>query len=72
MLLKYGKATSCHPNAVIIFTAGIFLLYAKAFLKGKIQSHLPSELFGLSGQILNGISYIGVSIVNGNFINPNA
>ena len=71
-LLKNGKAASCHPNAVIIFIAGIFLLYAKAFLNGNNPNHLPSELFGLSGQTLNGISYIGVSIVNGNFINHNA
>jgi|GEM_PF-5251205 len=37
--------------AVIILAAGIFLLYAKAFLNGKIPKNLPSALFGLSGPI---------------------
>ncbi len=49
--------------------AGTFLLYANAFFNGIIHKNLPSALFGLSGHILKGISYIGVSNVNGNILN---
>jgi hypothetical protein len=71
IFLKKGSATSCPPTAVIILIAGIFLLYANAFLSGNIPKNLPSASCGLSFHILNGISYIGVSNVSGNLPNHN-
>jgi hypothetical protein len=49
----------------------MFLLYESAFFRGNIPKNFPSALFGLSVHTLNGISYIGVSKVNGSKLNHN-
>ena len=71
-LIKNGFATVSHPRAVIILADGTFLLCHNAYLRGNSPENVSSALPGVSGPILNGISNIGVSIVNGSFWNPNA
>jgi hypothetical protein len=55
-LLRNGLATTSPPSAVNVLAAGIFLLWPSARLSGNIPSNLSSALFGLSAQILKGIS----------------
>jgi hypothetical protein len=68
-LFKNGLATSSHHRLNNILDDGIFLLCHRASFNGNNHSNLSSALLGASGQILNGISYIGVSIVKGSLSN---
>jgi hypothetical protein len=54
--LRNGLATTSPPNAVNVLAAGMFLLCPRAFLRGNTHSNESSALFGLSAQILKGIS----------------
>ncbi|MBU0626927.1 hypothetical protein KKH82_05985 [Patescibacteria group bacterium] len=63
---------SSHQSANATLVAGIFLLCPRAYFNGINHSNLSSALFGLSGPIWNGISYIGESNPNHNLSNAKA
>gem|GEM_PF-6204761 len=69
---RNGLIASSHQSANAIFADGMLRLWPNANLKGIAHSNLSSALFGLSGPILNGMSYIGESNDNHNLSRASA